>query len=1379
MKKLILGVLCALCGESFLCSAQVKFNPGVKINPGVRFSRAVLAAQVPTLAQPIAYGSTSATFAQAQTAHNLNVVVIGWNDATRSITGVADTTGNSYAEAAPTATYTSGGASLRQAIWYAKNITAHAAGNVVTVAWDGTPTLPDVRAVEFAGLDQTNPLDTSTAKGGTYTGTVPVSVGTDAVSTSAASELLVGAGMTSWAYSGLGVNFQGLIRPTTLAEYRVVQAAGSYAADAMLAGYTQNWLMSLATFKAAGQTEVAPPPTLTSVTPNSGTTAGNTAVTLGGSNFVSGATVTFGGAAAANVVVVSNASITASTPAHAAGVVDVSVTDPGAPSATLANAYTYTAPPASTDRYVSTTGSDAAAGSQGSPWATLQYAANHVPAGGTIHVAAGTYNPALIDCAAGATQGASAAPITLISDSERQAFIQGNGLADPLKIQNCSYWTVEGFRAEDGDHTTYSDAVIYLYQTNHITLRRNLLRKSNRYKNATLITVDHSSNTVVEENELYEFHKHGLSFYYGAGNGRNIARRNYCNSRGGVAGSAGADIDGGYVSDDPLRGDQCISVYAESNCLLENNVAENVRYAVEVQPGGTAPADGTALWGNIANNTVQGFHLEANSGDPQTEDDAHMPHNTVLTDNIAISGYDTTAGFSSESAKNTVLDRNTAITVNGQTGFQFIRHDDNGGDGTYSAHVDHALATQASGEAQGNGFYAYASSGTLSTTGEGINAFNWLTPFTGLGSVTSQATSDPQLGGCKAWRPDGSWAKLNAVGADVLYRYDNGTLTTTPLWDESGNFPSGTIIAGWNDVVGSSLSNLKNRLAVNTASCPFPAGYGTGAVARTLTVSITGTGHVTSVPAGVNCPGTCAAAYNAGTSVHLTATADGDATFNGWSGACSGTGACNLTMDANKAVSATFASPPPPTGVYSMTTPPPYNWQPFVAGGQTGANGQKSIFYQPLPNNCYDQAGASCTGGIMGHSINDAMAKYTLTANQCSDHVSSGYSSTGCGYWALVFPSGTAQARSVDQGIPYYYCKPDGSDCVWYKTTNRGLNVTFLAPNRAMYSGGDTDMYIGVLDQKQNISLQTYTYFGTGNQGRTLPDNAACPGTGPKTCAKLVDLYWVNASHTGVDADFYNNTQYTDSSTGYTLGGDSGGTTGLSGSALGFITRFQEYAGATSSNYATINHAIQLGFKCGYKSGSPGAVSDKVWPQITGLKSCTQTGDYNVAGVTPEAGRLFMFDYTKAQIDAMSIDPAKKALLRAYSRYGGYFAQTGGSLQYGFTAVCTGGYESLTSYQSTNTPFPEFNTIATRNPNITAECGASARGRCPQTRYDVRLYDTFTAGIGRLVGPGGTDSQGNSCSVAPGCYPSGHFHVVSECVAKAMAGMTVAQGACP
>ena len=43
-----------------------------------------------------------------------------------------------------------------------------------------------------------------------------------------------------------------------------------------------------------------------------------------------------------------------------------------------------------------------------------------------------------------------------------------------------------------------------------------------------------------------------------------------------------------------------------------------------------------------------------------------------------------------------------------------------------------------------------------------------------------------------------------------------------------------------------------------------------------------------------------------GTSVTLTATADASSTFSGWSGACTGTGTCAVTMDAAKSVTATF-----------------------------------------------------------------------------------------------------------------------------------------------------------------------------------------------------------------------------------------------------------------------------------------------------------------------------------------------------------------------------------------------------------------------------------------------------------------------------------------
>ena len=64
-------------------------------------------------------------------------------------------------------------------------------------------------------------------------------------------------------------------------------------------------------------------------------------MTITGTNFVTGATVTLGGTAATSFSVVNSTTITATTPAHAAGAVSVTVTNPDAQAATLANAFTY------------------------------------------------------------------------------------------------------------------------------------------------------------------------------------------------------------------------------------------------------------------------------------------------------------------------------------------------------------------------------------------------------------------------------------------------------------------------------------------------------------------------------------------------------------------------------------------------------------------------------------------------------------------------------------------------------------------------------------------------------------------------------------------------------------------------------------------------------------------------------------------------------------------------------------------------------------------------------------------------------------------------------------------------------------------------------
>jgi len=61
-----------------------------------------------------------------------------------------------------------------------------------------------------------------------------------------------------------------------------------------------------------------------------------------------------------------------------------------------------------------------------------------------------------------------------------------------------------------------------------------------------------------------------------------------------------------------------------------------------------------------------------------------------------------------------------------------------------------------------------------------------------------------------------------------------------------------------------------------------------------------GNGRVTSAPDGISCPGTCSAAFPAGTTITLRSIPDASSDFMGWSGSCSGTGSCAVTMDAGK-----------------------------------------------------------------------------------------------------------------------------------------------------------------------------------------------------------------------------------------------------------------------------------------------------------------------------------------------------------------------------------------------------------------------------------------------------------------------------------------------
>lgn len=88
------------------------------------------------------------------------------------------------------------------------------------------------------------------------------------------------------------------------------------------------------------------PPTVTLVIPNHGLASGGTVVTITGTGFQNGAAVSFGGTAAASVTFNNAAQLTATAPARAAGLVNVTVTNPDTGAVTATNAYTFDPLPA-------------------------------------------------------------------------------------------------------------------------------------------------------------------------------------------------------------------------------------------------------------------------------------------------------------------------------------------------------------------------------------------------------------------------------------------------------------------------------------------------------------------------------------------------------------------------------------------------------------------------------------------------------------------------------------------------------------------------------------------------------------------------------------------------------------------------------------------------------------------------------------------------------------------------------------------------------------------------------------------------------------------------------------------------------------------------
>jgi PKD repeat protein len=140
--------------------------------------------------------------------------------------------------------------------------------------------------------------------------------------------------------------------------------------------------------------------------------------------------------------------------------------------------------------------------------------------------------------------------------------------------------------------------------------------------------------------------------------------------------------------------------------------------------------------------------------------------------------------------------------------------------------------------------------------------------------------------------------------------FDSGTVVTLTASPDPGS-----TFSGWTgDCSGTGTCQQTMSQAHSVTATFVRSNFG-------LVVSKqgTGTGLVTSSPAGISCGTTCQSTLTSGSTVTLSATPNPGSVFAGWSGDCSGTGSCQLTMSQARSVTATFAPNLPPNASFTLT----------------------------------------------------------------------------------------------------------------------------------------------------------------------------------------------------------------------------------------------------------------------------------------------------------------------------------------------------------------------------------------------------------------------------------------------------------------------------
>lgn len=459
--------------------------------------------------------------------------------------------------------------------------------------------------------------------------------------------------------------------------------------------------------------------------------------------------------------------------------------------------------------YLAPDGADANDGrTEERAWLTFGYATPQLRPGDTLVLLDGVYGPASL----GGSSGEAALPITVRAKNERRALLRGNGVGPVLHIEGASHWRVEGLRIEARDNSQFeatgaeaSNAVVVTGRdTSHIILRRLLVSKPNRWGQYHLVRLN-GSDGLLEESELYDFHKVGVEVH-GA---RNVLRRNYLHGRG-------ANLDGAPKPD--TSGLYNISDLG-TDTLIENNVSEGGTYGVLVY------GVRTRVLGNVLleNDTVGVGFIKSVS---YSETRQVLATDGVAQDNVAVRpksyGALMMSALRVEVQRLTVVGaanrgftacncrpappedrpafrvRNTLVVGGAGMGFE-VRDPDT---------FDQRLFEFSHGFGNAGGDWGPGTEMRVASPPEPPGDVDPKVDPSGLFLLPGSPMRGAGEGG-------------GDIGATVVDRIVNGVQTTEPLWDPAtAAFPCGAKVEGINDVPGRSCFDVQLRLNLDPSRLP-------------------------------------------------------------------------------------------------------------------------------------------------------------------------------------------------------------------------------------------------------------------------------------------------------------------------------------------------------------------------------------------------------------------------------------------------------------------------------------------------------------------------------------------------------------------------------